>query len=508
MISQQRVPQYESQLSSDEEKTFSRLIVVGLVLTALTYVHAIGMTWPTLNYSPDSWSYLELAKTFDRDIYRFNTFRSYFSETYSASFPFGYPFILYLFQRTFGSYEGAGLLINVALVLITPFLAELFSRVYLRTRGVGFVSGVVLVLYPPYIDEVTAGRSIPMTISFCLLALAILGRAVRQNSLGLVFLSGIIAGIPALLRFDALLPAIALSLFVFMRAESVSLGLTYLVGVAVSLSPWMVYSLNYFEKIYVSDNNWIVLSSTVAYVTDYPAQTLSSAFAHPLEWLGKVIVNLLKLTRSVATILAKYGAPIFIGVGAIVRLSGRRAPLLFRDLDRGFIYILLCYIVGLASYIIAGYFDHRYFSMTFFLVFLTSMMIFAGECAKTNGKKTKMRQVLVAALVSSALVANAWAYVFWTTTYVQKMTQDIRDRVLMTHLAECHRREPSVLYLFEDGRFAARFGSTYGFKTGMLPGNWHLLDESTKSQFEQRFGPSRFFNVAMLRSASVSGLVC
>ncbi|MGF1643287.1 MAG: hypothetical protein ACFCUJ_06545, partial [Thiotrichales bacterium] len=79
----------------------SRSVFYGLrVVVALTLLIALSVTGIKVGltqYSPDSWSYYELSKTiFSGELYRFNTFRSYFSETYSAAFPLGYPVLIAL----------------------------------------------------------------------------------------------------------------------------------------------------------------------------------------------------------------------------------------------------------------------------------------------------------------------------------------------------------------------------------------------------------------------------
>lgn len=62
------------------------ILISGFSLILVAY----GLTGYLLDisrFSPDSWSCYELARTdFDGKFYSFNTWRSYFAETFSASF--------------------------------------------------------------------------------------------------------------------------------------------------------------------------------------------------------------------------------------------------------------------------------------------------------------------------------------------------------------------------------------------------------------------------------------
>ena len=114
----------EIDLSRGQIATLSALIFVPLIALAL----AIGVS----QFSPDSWSYFELSKTvFSDRFYAFATYRSYVSDTYSASFPLGYPVTLAAAGAVFGSTPWLAVAVNLA-----ASLAHYGRRVLLPIRRV------------------------------------------------------------------------------------------------------------------------------------------------------------------------------------------------------------------------------------------------------------------------------------------------------------------------------------------------------------------------------------
>ena len=107
----------------------SRRQLSALSILLLSPVFLVACLVGVSEFSPDSWAYFELSKSIFADrFYTFNTLRSYFSETYSASFPFGYPAILAVTHLLFGADPRLAIGVNLAAATASWFLIMAKTR--------------------------------------------------------------------------------------------------------------------------------------------------------------------------------------------------------------------------------------------------------------------------------------------------------------------------------------------------------------------------------------------
>jgi hypothetical protein len=431
-------------------------------------------------YSPDSWAYFELAKTvFSGEFYEFSTYRSYISDVYSASFPLGYPVLLAVGQQLFGAEPLIAVWLNVAIATATWLLVMRLASQMAISPLAGFVLAWSLVLWGPYLDEVFSGRSIPAALFMFLLACS----AWFSRRL---FVCGLLLGYSALIRFDYLVFALLFQIAVFWFALKIhGRSLCRLVlGFLLGLAPWMVYSLTHFGKFWVSDNSWVALSATPAFVLDFPAVAAVTAFDDPIAWIARLVSNIAPLVGSITSAAQSFPILLVVGVAFVV---------VFRDMERSarqrsLIQVSILFL-SVLPYLLTGYFNDRYFALL--LLSTAGVFLYSVELAPPRRDRTLLFHGAVLAAWALCLV-NGGRYL------TEKSSWGLPDGVAAERfsrqigiLDRCHAATPQVTYIFTGSarRLAPQYGALTGRRAAYSPSNFARMTTAEKSAYFDRMKP-------------------
>ena len=443
------------------------LLLVGVATLLITI--ECGMARLS-QFSPDSWSYIELAKTvFSDRFFEFNTYRSYFSDQRSASFPLGYPVLLALAHLPFGAHPAAGVVLNFALALASALLLIGIAK---RLGQPPLIQAILasLLLYPQYVNEILSARAIPAAL-LCFIAATWLSLSRRY------FLAGLMLGLAALIRFDFIANALLfVGGFGFLYAHGRIRSIAAMsAGLVVGLLPWIAYSLLFFGRWWVSDNSWVALSATPALVLDYPAAATATLMNSPAQWLGRVLHNVGGLFSSLAASAPGYPAFIVIVCVLLWSLWKRTTSLVWRDLA-----VLVLATASLAPYILTGYFDARYF--TLFFVTLSVVVL-----TRANLASIPLRGQVTACLLFGlvALVAVVWLLEYTAAQSETYATTAATENALIARLDACRSRQPETRFIFagEALNVAFKYGALTGGRAAAIPSNFHALDAPTRASY-------------------------
>ncbi len=453
-----------------------------LMLLPLFFVARVG---GITEFTPDSWSYFELAKSvFSDRFYTFNTYRGYFSQAYSASFPLGYPVLLATAQAIFGQNPW----LSVAINLFTASASWYLIIVICCRMGISSLHALslcaTLVLFPGYLKELYTGGAMPMAIAMVLLG-------VRISLYRAGFLAGLCIGVSALFRFDflpyALLVLAAGSLFWPRDPKLVAIRF---LALPVALSPWIAYSWIHFGKAWISDNSWVALSATPAFVLDFPARPEIDAFADPLLWLRRVIGNGNDVLWTFGSNL--WQVPAVVGLVTILVMERRKLDRIWKK--RLAIAAIACGL-GATPYLLTGYFDARYFS---FLYLVAAFVMAAAVAATMRGSEDHKRAnaiilvSLVAALIVAGIYNGAAAQRAFAVGPKEAYLADIHRK-----LDTCQRRDAGWTYLFKGREGIAlvfRYGAVTGNRVAAIPSNFERMSAEERQAYFDSLAPYRLLD--------------
>jgi hypothetical protein len=421
---------------------------------------------PGYSYSPDSFDYFSLSKTFftGDGFYKINTIRSYLNIENSSAFPLLYPTCLSLVSLLFGENYLNAAYFNVFLMTLTYIILFKLAILIQNKKPLGAFFSLTLILFPGYIQEVLSGRSIPL--SLMLLSLCILFYSRNK-----VYLSFFVLGLACISRFDILPIALFAALYVSYDKKNITILITLFFG----MLPWIIYSLIYLDSIWASDNSWIALSSTPAFVTDFPAAASSTLFSNPLEWIVRVTKNFLKGIFY----FGLAGSTNFLLVTLAVYFLIKKTYLKVTGIN----YLLLFLILNaiLSPVYLSGYFDIRYF---YFAIFIISLFLFSLEAKN-------IRNVHIAVLILPTLALPSW-YIFSPflnfNINISKIEKRYEDIDLLKSL---HSTQMQTTFFIKDRENSLPVGPMYGALTGnkiaYKPRN---LSEEKLQAFNELIGPN------------------
>lgn len=453
-----------------------------LMLLPLFFVAWVG---GFTEFTPDSWSYFELAKSvFSDSFYTFNTYRGYFSEPYSASFPLGYPVLLATVQAIFGPDPWLAVAINLATATVSWFLIiGICRRLDIPAlHALGLCA--TLVLFQGYLKELYTGGAMPMAI-----AMILLGVRISLHRAG--FLAGLCIGLSALFRFDflpyALLVLAAGSLF---WPRDPKLVAARFLGLPLALSPWIAYSYIHFGNAWISDNSWVALSAAPAFVLDFPARAAITAFADPLLWLRRVIGNGNDLLWTVGSNL--WQVPVVVGLIAILLVQRRKLDRVWKQ--RLLIAAIACGL-GATPYLLTGYFDARYFSF----LYLVAAFVMTGAVVATMSASDDRKRVngillvsLVMALVAAGICNGAAAQRAFAVGPKEAYLADIHRK-----LDSCQRMDAGWTYIFKGREGIAlvfRYGAVTGHRVAAIPSNFERMSAADRKAYFDSLAPYRLLD--------------
>lgn len=423
------------------------------------------------HYSPDSWSYLELARTvFSGDFFAVNTIRSYLPYDHAASFPPAYPVALALLQRLVGPRPEVGVWLDVGCAAATAIvLLRMADRARLP-RLAALVLACAILLYPGYVEEVFAGRSMPLAVLFFALG-------VLAHLRGATLLCGLALGLGALTRFDFLVFGLAVQGMALVLERAPRAALWRLGGFFLGCLPWIVYSRHHFGAWWFSDNGWVTFSVTRAHVLDYPAQALLRAGDAPAAWLARVGGNAKPLFKFAA--YAAFEFPLLPVLALLSVLHARRfdRPTLLR-------VALALGALGLctAPYLLTGYLYIRYLTILF-AVAAALLLLAAGRL-----EIPLYRVALLLALLAT-LGTNGPTLASDVRAGMATLALEPQQQARIAALRACHAAHPDAILLFTDAVLAARYGAETGRRAAMLPANLPAMTAEARQGYFAHMSP-------------------
>jgi hypothetical protein len=453
---------------------------------ALFYLCAVWLDQPPNSFSPDSWTYQELARSLGGNApYQPVLLRSFWSLEHSAAFPPGYPLLLHLLHMVFGSSPYVAVWSCVFLALLTPLIAARLARTLGVATEAGLLAGVALLGFAGYFEEVISGRSVPLAVAAVLGGLILL---LEARTVWRAMAGGALLGFACLVRFDQVPLMLLILGYAWWRGiRPREIAVAALAALA-AMSPWMVMSWQYFGSLWASDNSWVALSSTPANVHHFPAASPGTMFSDPLGFAGKCLVNVVRLGYHGL----RSGIPAAPHVVALLVLWAWHA---WRERGdsalRRHAGLLIISFAALAPQVLTGYAATRYLCLQLLLVSLLCL----GDLFSTPRRPVRVDYRLLGVVaVSLVLVLDglwvAHAVRRWDTTIAaQRFEQD-----LMSSLKRCQDAEPQVRYVFPPyhltlgGRYAAQLGG----RSSMTPHGFEQLDAAKRREFEIAVGPLRY----------------
>lgn len=436
-------------------------------------------------FSPDSWAYLELAKTiWSGRFYEFNTYRSYVSDVHSASFPFGYPLLLAVAQLIAGIDPRVAVALNVLAAAVSWWLI-VRAGAWLKVSRLGASAlASALILYPGYIDEVLSGRSIPVAILAFLGGMYCLLKA-RP------FVGGLLLGASALVRFDFLIYGFLAVLGKTAFDRSGKKGhAAALFGFFIGLTPWVVYSCIFFKKIWMSDNSWVATSVAKAFVLDFPAKAVSTAVGEPVLWASRWLGNVPPLLSAIGGGLLNF--PLLVAAFILFSLSFSR---LEKKKKWMMLWIFLLGLASLAPYLLTGYFDQRYFALIFFFISAAFILISSDVLNGSGGFALVFDRLMVIIIIFSLTVGSLCLFRLMQSSIEKKAYQD-KVAASIVDLFECHKKEPAITYIFKDEvmSLAARYGAETGFRAAFIPSNFARMTDGERFEYLNFMSPYKIFS--------------
>lgn len=457
----------------------------------------------TSQYSPDSWSYFELAKKIHSDnFYKFNTYRSYFSDDRSASFPFGFPALLAVINKIFGWNPLNAAYLNLVLAFSNFLLIQRISLQLCFPKIAGLALATSFLFYPGFLNEVVSGRSYPAATLLVLIGLYLV--LISRKNWHLL-IGGALVGASVLVRFDFLFTAwVSMMLFMWFKRKCLISIIIVNIGFVLGIIPWIIYSLIYFSKIWISDNSWVAISASNAYVLDFPARASETLFTNPFMWLKKIIFNGYRVAASLTSSLQKQQLILLLFSYLFIF---RKSILLDKENIINIFIVIFGFFLMLSPYLMTGYFDSRYFTFIFLIVTILIIIIFDHNIFSQGKEETIVNRFIFSSAILIILffgiidLVKTTGGAYWSTAIAHKRS------AVINAFAVCHNNESNYTYIFvaEARHIAFQYGALTGNKVALLPSNFDNLDQESRNDFFQTVSPYRLFTSLEVENCDALG---
>lgn len=443
-------------------------------------------------YSPDSWSYLDIARGLLADPpLTVATIRQFhIPTTLDVSFPPLFPAVIFVLDRL-----GLGVMAGYwAAILSTVLCVIPLYLIFRRTTGLVPATAMALLVLSfiltdrDLVEEMMSGRSIPLMLLILLSATAIWVRDPKLK-LPASFGMGLCLGLACLTRFDACLIPMVLLPVIWLYSPGrriVTVGV-FALGVGIGTAPWIVHSMANFGKVYVSDNTVVALAAQCVHVADWHTDSVLDAYDAPLTCLAKTSRNLLRLPEKLTFVRStSFLAATILIVGAAVLVRIRRLPVPHEARLRELLSIpemrilIIMTLAGLTRLIgpaMSCYMSRRYFAPLMVFIGLT---LAYGLFQRWNRTQRPATLLLVLLLVPVATLASA----DWQRPRLNGMADFCKQTET---IAPARCLEPDMLLLDFDNSFA--YGALTRRPALMRPQNWNKLTTSDRIAFLDAFRP-------------------
>jgi hypothetical protein len=458
-----------------------RLLVVAawssLVATVLVL---LIRSWSGGFYSPDSWMFWSLAKTFPAEIGAVS-FRITFghASSYQDNYQLGWPLLLWLFGSVTRLDWRSGLVLGVVLFLSGVFIMDRIGARWTGRSGWGALVGMLLLAWPPFTDDLLAAR----TAGLVFFLVAVIGWSLlppgplpwsRLAILGLALFWLVFA------RLDQVL-FVLLTLLVLARTRvRERRQVLALVGaVLLALATWSAYSLARHHQPFASSNGPVVVSATNIHAASYVKHS-RSVFQDPGSALKKYVTNSGRLLHS---LYASFSSPFFLATLVLLTVVVRTA-----SSGGGWpggpgasLFVLLGCLAAASTAVqilLTGYADTRYWipaAGMFSIAVIISLDRQLLEQARTKG----LFLPLFAVMALSGVV------------------ESVPEPSLSTALGEAREAAACVGHrsgaiLFASAVTGAAFSSQDSRSSVFLPQNWRDLSGPDRDGFLRDFDPKAF----------------
>lgn len=486
-------------------KEKNQTIAILFILASLLILFLF--TFSSAPYYADSWYYYELAQSIGKDFFRINTYRAFQNDVpYSNAYPPLWPTLMWLGTKIIGQNYLVGYFLNFLIVLLLAIFLEFISNKYYNAPAAGFTAILGLLLFAPFTDEIINGGSIPLSLFFLILQLVIIFNI--QQSVYMAFLFGIAVGLGVLARFDFLLTGLISIVLLTIFYKKWSYFLLATVGMILTISPWIYYSLDHFGVFFATDSAQVAGLVSESVVTDYYLHAPETWKDNPLAWLQRIIANIPTLMMTLIPAIITSGVFVLGSFLALAWLKNSMVPLKDRQLlsfslrARHFapIVILLgACIFSLPTYLMVGFFEHRYYSK----LILLSCFIMSVLLAKSNSqvelsqvednkgifqKLYYSRHFLIIILVLGFLVM---ARSIRTGVKAYNDPVSVIEQNLTNSFYSCARVEKlldnGTTLVWKYDRLAARIGALTGIRVAMMPRNFIRFNHDEMTAFLAKY---------------------
>ena len=273
--------------------------VAPAVVTALFLVFAAGSFAYYAEHAfinADSWAVYDMARSFDEHFYRGVLIRQFhFNLDYGASYAFLGPILVYVTDAL----TGLGAYSHYLISALAGLGALLLGGVILgkaagerRTPAVALATllfAVTAFNVWEFYRDIYRASTIPIALFFILAAVAQLPRRGALSGTR-AFLIGVTMGLAAMTRFDVnlLVAAFTAVILATAGAHRIRAAAGYVGGVLLTISPWIVFSLLVFGRLYASDNAIVAIAVKQLHSLDLIPPGEPTLFADFAGWLARV----------------------------------------------------------------------------------------------------------------------------------------------------------------------------------------------------------------------------
>lgn len=435
--------------------------------------------WGAGMFSPDSWAYFELSQTFNRDFYKIEHLRSYWSSEYSAAFPPLWPGLIFVTNKLLNLGPDAAILLNILILFLIAKVADSIAYVMFKIRGPGPLLALASLLHTGFFSEIFSGRSIPIFILFALVVLRIIIINKSNYKVLRFFALGAVLAAMFMTRFDGATWFLILLPFLMILKPGVYGLLAYLSAFAVGISPWVYYSITHFDVILASDNSWVAKSlNPNAFVTDYPAAEGPTILDNLAVAIDIVIGRLPDLLYAIAISPSSFGVIMILALAMILIISKPWLNSSFLALcNKNFKYFFamgVATVSAVPSNLLTGYYDSRYFAL-YFLLFVFIQLISIWHNYPQGAKERVLAFVSCVILVTLVLTTSSSR-----TSSTQLGLTGERELATCLQLGSDHGP-----ILVSNSTQGARLSALYGIRTAFMPANFRR--GQTSQETVQRF---------------------
>jgi glycosyltransferase involved in cell wall biosynthesis len=480
-------PQNKIQMLVKTQIIFFLFVFLALLLFAVSMYHRMA-------FSPDSWSYFELARSFSGDVYRIHVTRQFETLSgYSSSFPPLWPSLWFLTNRATGLGAASGYCLSMAAAALFLWSSELAGRRHFDTRWIGLAAAVLVVSHSGFTGEMLAGRTIPFQLALYAILLCVI---VRLRTAVNYAIAGLCCGLTLMNRFDAMPFAIVTAMMVIFRSGAVRCKLAFVAFFLIVLAPWIYFSRLRFHRWFASDNSDIALRvDPTAFVTDWWPDKQATLVQEPILWLGKIANNAMRLVPSAVIspgpfVLALWVMAILIvwAFASVILIANPKNAINSSDRQgvREFVRqhqtLFLFYIAItslLSGYVATGYFDSRYFVPQIWLTAFVLLGFIASKLA--NAEQRHLFGLIVATVFTGTTIVILARLAFLSPPMSQLAREQTSFDLAVARCIFSTTKNPVLLSV--NGVDASRWSALYGWDTVILPANFGRLSAEHRKQF-------------------------